>query len=100
MNKSLRVVIQNGPNRWSRILGHAKLYGEPVRVRMRITPIGSVVFEYNDATRDSDGWHQLGGSYSSGMTFGCALQTLPCIARLDMTPVILEEIATSAEVRA
>ncbi len=92
MAMTLKDVIINGPNRFTRILGHATVDGLPVRLSMRFVGFGIVVVEYTDATRENDGRHQLGGNYSPEMAFTAMLATLPRIARFEPTPAIVDAL--------
>lgn len=88
---TIHQTILNGPNRFARILGHATLNGLPVRLRVRVGGwgLGQAIIECTDATRENDGWHQLGGNYSLAMPFDRMLQAIPCVAQLQLTPALL-----------
>ncbi len=85
---TIKQVIENGSNRWSRIIGHATIQGVEVRLRVRISG-WSAAAEYTDATRENDTWHQLGGSYPQNTTFSFLLHMLPCVAQLRLLPAVL-----------
>lgn len=92
MERTIKQAIMNGPNRWSRILGHATINGAEVRLQIRIRGFSAVV-EYTDATRENDTWHQLGGSYSQNTICTFMLRMLPCMAQFNLTPAMAEELA-------
>ncbi len=85
----LSEVIENGPNRFSRILGHASVDGHRVRIQVRVAGFYHARVEYTDATRENDAWHMIGGNFALNMPFHCFLRALPVVAALELTPAIL-----------
>ena len=88
---TLHQAILNGPNRFSRILGHGTINGVESRLRIRVNGFSHAVVEHTDATRENDTWHMFGGNYSLLMPFRAFLGMIPCVAQFRLTPALAGE---------
>ena len=91
---TIKQAIENGPNRFSRILGHATFDGIPVQIRVRVSDSFQAVAEYSDASCENNVWHKLGGNFSLAMPFGRFLDVIPYVARFELTPAVQEMLMT------
>lgn len=90
---TIQQVIQNGPNKWTRLIGHATVEGHPVRLQVRSRDWGQAVVEYRSAIWESDTWHQIGSNWPLTMQFGKMLDLLPDLAQVQLTQSIIETVS-------